>query len=247
MDAVIQESCVASCLSMGNELCPLLETCAMSEINRVARIIQIDRGHQLVAQGDPQSSIFVIQAGAIKLYRMSPDGQSQVLDFLRAGDLFGNVNGRNTSFSSAIALEATVCCQIDRASYKKLISTQPKFATTLLSAAAHEIEILYHHTMLLARKRVDERIAAFLLIEREKASRRGNPIDEPLTLPMSRQDIADFVGSTNETVCRILTRMKKRGLIEMETPNRVLIIDADVLHEMTGLDIEGPAGFGMGL
>jgi CRP/FNR family transcriptional regulator len=110
----------------------------------------------------------------------------------------------------------------------------PELEHRLLSNAANEIATAQDQMLLLGRKTAQERLATFLLMMRKRATSPTQA--DTVILPMSRQDIGDFLGLTIETVSRTVTRLRKSGAIELPDPNRVVIRDDEMLKDLSGIE-----------
>lgn len=225
------ETCAARVLS----ICSAMRS---EDIGRLAAIRNAHRvapGESIVNEGDAATHFFNITEGAVKVYKLMPDGRRQITGFLFAGDLLG-LAVNDTYTYSAEALTSVTVCQFPRRQLERLLDEFPKMEKRLLAMASNELAAAQAQMMLLGRKTAHERIASFLLSLAERQERLGDG-DEVLHLPMTRTDIADFLGLTTETASRVFTSLKKRGYITLESSDRVRITDRDELEELaSGLE-----------
>lgn len=185
--------------------------------------ITIDRaaGQVIVVEGDPHTYGFRVLTGAIRLYKALPDGRRQVIDFLVAGECFGLLGADHYAYTVE-AIVPSALARYPRANLEMALRSNPELAQRLLEAARTDLEQAHVHMLLLGRKSADEKVATFLV---RFARRLGGAPREPvvLRLPMTRQDMADYLGLTIETVSRTLTRLRQEGLIAFASPQDVIL------------------------
>ena len=187
-------------------------------------------GQTIVVEGEPAEGWFRIACGAVRLSKSTPDGRRQVIDFLIAGEHFGLSSERCYGYSVA-AISRTTLVRYARARLEAAIAAEAALARRLLDLACAELQRARQHLLLLGRKSADEKIASFLLTFAGRLGAAEAPPDV-VQLPMSRQDMADYLGLTIETVSRTLTRLKCQGLIALPTPRHVLLLRADHLRRL---------------
>jgi CRP/FNR family transcriptional regulator len=182
--------------------------------------IQTRPGQTIVLEGDACSHCFRVLAGAVRLYKGTADGRRQLIDFLVAGDCFGLLGARYTY--SVEAITHTTLSKTPRASLAKALRERPALADRLIELAAAELARAHEQMLLLGRKNAQEKVASLLV---ELARRIGADEARPaFRLPISRQEMADHLGLTIETVSRTMTRLKEEGLIALPTPQDVVLL-----------------------
>jgi len=192
----------------------------MTEMSKLDEIINrgkpLSKGELLIAQGDEFQSVFAIKTGSVKTYRTSCDGNEQITGFYFPGDLIG-LNALDTGVcpDSIKVLETTTVCKVAFEQLDQLSSSLPKLRRQILKTMSKEICNEQHMLQLLANKSADERIATFLLRLSNRFKARGFS-DIRFRLPMSRNEIGNYLGLTVETVSRVFTRMQKSNLIQVE-------------------------------
>ncbi len=183
-------------------------------------------GAHLFREGDAAASIYEIVSGVFRLTRVLGNGRRQVIAFGFPGDTIGFPKGacHHTDCEAITAAEVIV----HRRNALDTVGGDHETHQRLLNAALREISAMQDHFMMLARKSAKEKMASFLVT---LAERNGTPIGgyTSCSLPMSRADIADFLGLTVETVSRTLTRLRKENMIALENPQTVLIRDMRAL------------------
>jgi CRP-like cAMP-binding protein len=183
-------------------------------------------GQTIVVEGDPIEGWFRIAGGAVRLSKSTPDGRRQVIDFLIAGECFGISSEEHYGYTVE-AIARTTLVRHSRARLEAAIEAQPELARRLFRIACADLQRARQHLLLLGRKSADEKVASFLL---GLAARLGTR--DGVQLPMSRQDMADYVGLTIETVSRTLTRLRRQGLIALRTPQQVVLLRPDRLRRI---------------
>src|SRR6266496_558773 len=140
-----------------------------------------------------------------------PDGRRQVFGFALPGDFLGTAPFDRYSFS-ADAIDAVTVCRLSREAFTHFIEQRPHFLIRINAFAARELMLAQEQMLLLGRRTAEEKVASFLVDWRERLAHIGDK-RETIALPMSRQDIADYLGLTIETVSRTLTRFERERLL----------------------------------
>jgi CRP/FNR family transcriptional regulator len=165
----------------------------------------------IVAQGEPAESVFTVTEGLVRLYRLLTDGRRQVIGFALPGDFLGLSLFDSYSFS-ADAVTDTVVCRFPRKSFVAYVEKRPQLMRRLHEFASHELSLAQDQVVLLGRRSAEERLSTLLLMLRDRLRRLGHA-PPYLPLAMNRQDIADYLGLTVETVSRTFTKLAKAKLI----------------------------------
>ncbi len=185
-------------------------------------------GETLFVEGDEADNIYEVVRGMLRLYKLLPDGRRLITGFLSAGNLLGLALEGVCVYTAEAVTEVTLC-RYKRTAFERLIDEVPGFAKRLLTVTSHELRAAQDQMLLLGRKSATEKVASFLLLMAERLSDDG--VGE-VDIPMTRSDIADYLGLTIETVSRTLTRLKQDGLIALPTPARIEIRNRDQLEEL---------------
>ena len=219
--------CTVSKLS----LCDALDAGARQRFKPMVRG-QILEPHQMLFQeGDAAEHVYTVTAGQVSLARSLPDGRRQIVDFAGPGDFLGLSLGQEEPAAhrlSAEALTQSRVCKLPRAAFNRFMQDEPALGRRALEFAARRIRASQEQQLSLGRKTAAERVASFLLDMAERNQARGGGAS-PLSLPMTRADIADHLGLTLETVSRAFSRLRKLGLIQLEGADRVAIPDLEAL------------------
>lgn len=183
-------------------------------------------------EGDPAKRVFMVTQGALKLYALLADGRRQVTGFMFPGDFLGVSVDEEYAFTVE-ALETSELWWFSREAFERFLAEHPQVERELYRLAAHELAEAQRQMVLLGRKAAHERLASFFLSLLQRAERVSETPESSFNLPMSRIDIADYLGLTKETVSRMIAHLRGRGLIRLETQNRVEVLDRDGLRAMS--------------
>lgn len=209
------------------------------QIDQIDNIVQrsrpLEKGSHIFNQGDKFKSIFAVRSGAIKTYSVSSSGKEQINGFYLPGEIFG-MDGISdfAHASSAMALERSAICEIPYDSLGKLSGELPSLQRHFMQLMSREIANDQQLISLLGKNSAEERIAALLLSMSTRNVRRKFSATE-FRLPMSRTDIANYLGLTIETVSRLLSKMTKQNIIELKN-KELIILNMDALKDLAGLD-----------
>jgi CRP/FNR family transcriptional regulator, nitrogen fixation regulation protein len=183
------------------------------------------RNVEIYGEDEPADYLYKVVSGAVRTYRVLNDGRRQIGAFLLPGDMFGLEAGAAHA-SSAEAIADSVVLVIKRSAVATLAERDPEVARQMWTLTAQELGRVQNHMLLLIRS-AQERIAAFLLEMAERA-----PGADCVELPMSRQDIADYLGLTIETVSRTLTQLEAEATIALPTSRRVVLRNRSALKQL---------------
>jgi CRP/FNR family transcriptional regulator len=194
------------------------------------RTVNVEPHCSIFDEADPAEYVYTITTGTVKVYKLLGDGRRQITGFLFAGDFLGLTHNEAYAYS-AEALVPTRLCRFPRRRLEALLGEIPHLEQRLLAMASHELAAAQDQMMLLGRKSARERVVSFILMLSNSAMRHGRPGDS-VFLPMSRSDIADYLGLTIETVSRTFTRLRKQGLIELLDEKRIRLSKRQALREI---------------
>ena len=192
--------------------------------------VEVAAHQPIFDEADSAEHVFNVTGGAVKIYKLLPDGRRQVTGFLLPGDFLGLTHKEAYAYS-AEALVDTKLCRFPRRKLEKLLDEIPKLEQRLLGMASHELAAAQDQMMLLGRKSAKERLVSFLLMMSGAATRHGKPAD-PVLLPMNRSDIADYLGLTIETVSRTFTQLRTQRLIELVDEKQIRLLKPEALREI---------------
>ncbi|HJS85872.1 MAG TPA: helix-turn-helix domain-containing protein [Acetobacteraceae bacterium] len=213
-------------------MCSAIGEADLQRLSAVAMPSRADVGQTFINEGDLASSFFNVTEGTARLFTLMPDGRRQITGFAGRGDFLGLAAWETYAFS-AEAIEPVRYCRFSRQHIRDLLDDFPAFEKRLLAIASHELAAAQQQMLLLGRKTARERVATFLLARSLDAAPCAAPVRH-LRLPMTRGDIADYLGLTIETVSRTLTRLKREHLIGIPNVSEILIQDRRGLEAASG-------------
>lgn len=187
--------------------------------------VSMPMGRMVVIEGEPINECFRVVSGSLRCYKTVIDGRRQIINFLGPNDCFGLTGLANHAFSVE-AITDVVMIRYPRHRVDAVIDDEPELGQDLFRLACAELHQAQRHLLLLGRKNADERLATFLL---SLAEQQG---DHHVHLAMSRQDIADHLGLTIETVSRLFTRFRNMGLVSLPHRHSVILADIERLEAM---------------
>ena len=165
------------------------------------------KGTEIFGEKEPAEYVYQVRTGAVRSYKLLSDGRRQICSFHLAGDIFGLENGDVHRFTAEAIVNTTVRL-LKRQSLERVAESDAVVSRNLLGMTTHNLMHAEDHMLLLGRKNSVERVAAFLLEMDKRLAATGI-----VALPMSRRDIADYLGLTLETVSRAISRFHRAGLL----------------------------------
>lgn len=211
----------AQCGAREQSVCNAIPDRELHRLSEAATTHTAAPGNSFITEGEAASAFFNITAGSAKLYKLLPDGRRQITGFAAVGHFLGLAVSDTYAFS-AEAIDTVRYCRFSRRKLRLLLDDFPAMEKRLLQLASNELVAAQEQMLLLGRKTARERVATFLLAQ----SRLGLICPKPrarFELPMTRGDIADYVGLTIETVSRSLTKLRSDGLIEIPNQTEIVI------------------------
>ena len=184
------------------------------------------RNEEVFGEGEPASSIYRVLKGVVRTYRILADGRRQIAEFFLPGDVFGLEGGLDHRTSAEAVTDCELTC-IRRSHLTERAATDSATAQKLWALTLSHLRRTEEHMLVLGRKNACERLAWFLLDMSERI-----PAPDKVELPMSRQDIADFLGLTIETVSRTMTQLQDDDVIALPTCRQVLLRDRTTLEDL---------------
>lgn len=182
----------------------------------------IAAGQEIYAQGDKAQALYQVVFGVVRVFRLLADGRRQICAFHTGGEIFGfEVGAERHFFADAVTATGLRCLRTD---------SGDDLSHTLLSLALSSLDKAHDHLLTVGRNDARGRVAAFLL---EMAERQNEGSSSVIDIPMSRADIADYLGLTIETVSRIITRLKQSKIIRLVSSRKIQILNWSALGGLT--------------
>jgi len=229
--AAAKYSC-ATCGVRDKAICAALGREELRHLFAISTAVELSAGRAVFVEGDQDRFLFNVVTGAVRLSKTLPDGRRQITGFLFPGDLLGlTIAGRYAYTAEAISRSSF--CRFDRARLAEIAHRFPNLEHQLFNLASNELVQAQAHLLVLGRKSATERVATFLARVAERIGERtgaGSVTD----LPMTREDIADYLGLTLVTVSRIISTLRARGVIAAPSARRIEIPDSEALMQLSG-------------
>jgi CRP/FNR family transcriptional regulator len=229
-EAIAAAQACDRCGSRVAGLCQPLDAAALDEISSEANQMVLPAHSAVFREGDPAGRVFTLIEGFAKLTRLLPDGKQQVVGFRFAGDVIGYTTLKTYPFDAELLTDARLC-RLDRSQLDGLLRRYPQLERRMLDLCVQELTATQEQLVTVGRRSAEARVAAFLLSLVDASRRRGQP-RQVLEMPMTRADIADFLGLTLETVSRSLTAFRKRGWIREPVHHRVELLNVAAITAM---------------
>ncbi len=197
------------------------------QMRLMGAVMPYARNVEIFGESDPAEYLYKVMSGVVRTYKILNDGRRQIGGFYLPGDVFGLEFGDEHTLAAEAVTDTKVLI-VKRGALAALAARDATVARELYTLTARELRRTQERVLLLV-KSAQERVVSFLLEMMQRAS-AGNTVD----LPMSRQDIADYLGLTIETVSRTLTSLESAAAIEVPTSRRIVLRNRSVLNQLNG-------------
>lgn len=225
-------SLCAQCSVRESAVCHGLSDAELDDLSSIGRHQSLTRGQTVVWQGDESLLVGNVIDGVLKLCVTSAEGKDQTVGLMFPSDFIGRPFGAKTHHS-VVALTDAHICTFRRAGFDDFARQHPELEHGLLTRTLVDLDRTRDWMVLLGRKSATARLASFLLTMGERIGRPDQAEEAGVLyfdLPLSRQDIADLLGLTIETVSRQITRLRDEGIIETAGRRRIVVRDAEGLQ-----------------
>ena len=203
---------------------PVASSSITDLMDRLGVRMRYGRNEEVYAQDDEVEFLYRVVSGSVRTIRLTSDGRRQLGDFYYPGELFGLEPGPDHRFSAEALTDCVV--QVLKRSAVRAFSGDAELDRAILAETHRELERTQTHLLLLGRKSAREKVAAFLM----SLADRGADID--VELPMGRQDMADYLGLTIETVSRTLTQLQDAAIVEFAATRRFQVKKWETLERL---------------
>ena len=225
-------SICAGCPSLQKGLCGALDDTELSRLGSVSWHRRFRAGDAIHVEGEVPPSFCAIVSGVVKLLKSLPNGSQQIVGLFAAGDFLGRPFGGEAR-ATAIAASEVEICWFPRATIESLAASSGAVKDWLYQYVSDELEKAQEWIMLLGRMTAEQKMAVFLLsvmrATAEGKAATGSARETAIELPLSRTEIADYLGLTIETVSRQIARLRERNVISAGNTRSVVVHRPDVL------------------
>ncbi len=205
------------------------------ELKSISQLIHLSRyrKHQILfLEDNPAQTVFIIKSGMIKVSKSLEDGREQILRILRSGDILGfEAIYEDTYSATAEALSDAELCCLNKERFLYLLETSARLSLKMMKALGKELEEARSQIRDLGLKSAREKMATFLLSQISSSHGTGNK-GQKLILELSRQEVSEMVGLSQETVSRILSEFKKDKIIKTDR-KEIVILKPDKLTSLS--------------
>lgn len=210
-------------------VCRALDPSELDELDRINQVRTFSPKATLFEQDAPAGSVFNVTEGIVRLCKSLPDGRRQIVGFALPADFLGLALLDRYGVAAEAVADVKVC-RFARSGFLAYVGGRPHLLRRLHEFAGHELSLAQDQMLLLGRRTAEEKVAAFLLNLQARYGRIGT-ISVNVPLPMSRQDVADYLGLTIETVSRTLTKLAREKAV-LVVPDGVRLLSAGRLKQL---------------
>ena len=212
----------------------VFNTLSDSDIEEIASLVSTEtlgKKETIFSEGEPSDWFYAVYEGKVKITKLSVDGKEIILELIQPGELFGAVAVlKGFPYpANAVAMEDSVIMKISRKNMMLILDRFPSLMFNLMQSLGDRLRDSHETTKNIALEKVGSRIAALLLKLSEQMGTK-TPEGISLNIKLTKQDIAEMVGTTVETSIRTMSRFRKLGLIKEEA-GKIIILDPDGLGD----------------
>ena len=227
-----------NCAVRKQAICGVMDDVQIARLNQMARRRKLSAGQMIMSDEDNAEFFANIISGTVKLTKTLQDGRQQIVGLLFSPDFLGRAYARNNPYFAEAATDVEICC-FPHDAFEKLITEFPDLQARLFERTLDELDAAREWMLLLGRKTAEEKVASFLLMLAKRTMlvsclHKGENGECRFELPLTRADMADYLGLTIETVSRQLTRLKSRGLIRILDSRIVEVPEIGGLYSAAG-------------
>ena len=218
-------------------VCARCDDDELSELEKIKSYRSFKAGETILWRGDELRHVSSVVHGIATLSKTLDDGRMQMVGLLLPSDFIGRP-GRDTLDFDVTAASDVTLCSFERKPFERLLTETPHISQRLVEMAMDELDAARDWMVLLGRKTAREKLASFIQMLVQRSHLVGEDIPR-LNLPLTREEIASYLGLTLETVSRQLTQFKNDGILEFRDRRNFAILDHAGLLEATGDDADG--------
>lgn len=227
-----------TCLVRNRAICAALDSHEIGALNAIGRHRLLEAGESLIWEGDDSVLVANVIEGVLKLSTGTEDGREQIVGMVFPSDFIGRPFGMTTGHGVTALTDAKVCV-FNRRDFDAFAREHPALEHKLLQRTLDELDRTRRWMLLLGRKSASEKVASFLIEMATRVATPGcadhaSPAEIQLDLPVSRQQIADVLGLTIETVSRQFTRLRSERIIDLPSRREVIVLDRAALVAEAG-------------
>ncbi len=222
-----------TCPILTESLCLPLPAGQRNAVRRMARGRLVPQGQSIFEGGSKVAFFASILTGVVKVFEKLPDDSERIVTFMYPPDFLGYTSGEVHRYSATAATEVQLCLY-PRAGFHSMLEKSPGLRRRIFEKTSMELELAREWMVMLSHKSSYQRVAGLFAIFARRAQAEGCKAVQFL-LPVSRSDLADYLGLTHETVCRNITLLRQKSLIELRTAREVAVPDIGRLIAEAGM------------
>ena len=222
-----------SCEARHRGICGVLSEKELLELSRHSRQVAYEPGQMVLGDSEEINSYASVMHGVVKLSKVLEDGRQQVVGLQFAPDFLGRLFGKETTLSTDAASSVELC-RMPKTVIERLVRSNPALEGQLLDQTLRELDEAREWMVTLGRKTATEKVASFLYLIATHKDPGHNEESISFELPLTRADIADFLGLTIETVSRQFTKLRTAQVIEIEHHRHINVPDINRLKRYCG-------------
>ncbi|MET3732533.1 Crp/Fnr family transcriptional regulator [Moheibacter stercoris] len=202
----------------------------LSELSHEKKVVTYKKGDLIIEEGATPKGIYYIDKGTAKMFKLGFNGKEQILRFIKTGDILGyrSILSKQPYGASATAMEDTEACFIPEKFFLKVLEHHPKLAFDILRRISEDLGESAQTITFLAQKTVRERLAEVLLLLEKKL---GTDKDGFIKISLTREEMANLIGTATESAIRLISEFKTDHLIEVEG-RKIKILDHQKLVKL---------------
>ncbi len=226
------------CAIRHHAVCGALNQEELKSLNQISRQQKLKAGQVIISEEEDADFFANVVSGVVKLIKTLPDGRQQIVGLLFAPDFLGRAFGKQQAFYAEAATDVELC-SFPHDQFERVLKTHPGLEHRLFEYTLNELDSAREWMLLLGRKTAEEKVASFLLMLAKRSALMGCNHQDPdvnlrFVLPLTRSDMADYLGLTIETVSRQITKLKARQIISLEDNRTFLVPDKLALEDVAG-------------
>jgi CRP/FNR family transcriptional regulator, anaerobic regulatory protein len=228
----------SNCAVRHASLCGLADDESQKELNRISHVRSFAAGETILAEDDESVLVGNVVSGVLRMSKTMLDGRQQIVGLLFPSEMFGRVFSDRSSFAIEAATDVTLCC-FERNAFERLLVRKPQLEHQMLLMTLDELDAARDWMLLLGAQTVLERLISFMMIlirrsQRQKSLGASDGGAMTLTIPISRRDLATYIGTTVETISRKIQHLSRKRTIRIIDPRHFEILNYGQLVKMSG-------------
>jgi CRP/FNR family transcriptional regulator len=225
-----------TCAVRNRALCGSLSRDELAQLNLIGRFKDLAPGEIIQSEPEGPNYFANVISGVVKLTKSLPDGRQQIVGLQFPSNFLGRPFGAASAYVAEAATDVRLCT-FNRSQFESLAKSNPGLEHRLFENTLNELDSAREWMLLLGRKTATEKVASFLVMVGERTQPQGcssaqGASSAKFELPLTRYDIADFLGLTIETVSRQLSKLKARNMIELSGPRTIIVPDLNALKHI---------------